>query len=269
MTDQGTRREGWYADPLGQADLRWWDSQSWTTQVTASRSKDSRPTAEPRPAPLQWAEDELPANERAEDTNRSAPPTKQPSTEPKLALGAKPESTKGEPEPTAQGGPDWSPLTVALLAAGDNIVTASAATIPTIVIDMAERTYWWDQPLDSFPSYPVDLIVHSIPRADALKPTVAGRYIEPLLWRVGTGAQELFTRVDPALRYKLRRWPDLTAMPHTVDQLRAIKLLATAQLTTTELAAIADITEKDVRTLIGTFGLMSLLDAVRDSAASR
>jgi hypothetical protein len=269
MSDRGTRREGWYADPLGQADLRWWDSQNWTTQVTASRAKDSRPTAAPRKAALQWADDDLPIDEPADSTIQVTPPAAPSLAEPKLALGTTPDTYSAEPEAAVQDGPDWSPLALALLTAGDNIVTATSASLPTMTIDIAEHTYWWDRSLDSFPAHPVDLVVTSIPRSDWLKPAVAGHFVEPLLWRVGTGAEVLFTRVDPALRYKLRRWPDLTAMPHTVEQLRAIKLMATAQLTTTELSAIADISEKDVRTLIGTFGIMSLLDAVKDPAAAR
>jgi hypothetical protein len=268
MADRGTRPEGWYADPLGQADLRWWDSHNWTTQVTASRSKDTRSTAAPRATSLQWADDDLPARESTDSIPRNAAPVEQPLAEPKLALGTKPESTDKKPESTGKSGADWSPLALALLTAGDKIVTATAAALPTITIDMVERTYWWEQPLERFPAGPVDLVVHSIPRGDAIKPSVAGHYVEPLLWRVGTGAETLFSRVDPALRYKLRRWPDLGAMPHTADQLRAIKMLASAQLTTTELAAIAEITETDVRTLIGTFALMSILDAAKDPAAA-
>jgi hypothetical protein len=267
-SDRGTRREGWYADPLGQADLRWWDSQNWTTQVTSSRPEDSRPNAAPRP-PLQWADDEPAVQASADSTSRVAPPTAAPAAEPRFALGSKNASGAPEPKQTTNGGPDWSPLMLALLTAGNGIVTASAASIPTITIDMVERTYWWTLSLDSFPAHPVDLVVTSIPRADATIPSVAGRYSEPLLWRIGTAAEAISKRVDPALRYKLRRWPDLTSMPHTADQLRAITMLAAAQLTTTELAAIADITEQDACGLIGTFALMSLLDSVRDPAASR
>jgi hypothetical protein len=270
MTDRGTRREGWYTDPLGQADLRWWDSQNWTTQVTSSRPEDSRPTAAPRPSPLQWAEDdELPVQKPVGSTPRVSPPKAQPSAEPKFVLGASPESVDAEPEATAKAGPDWSQLMLTLLTAGDNIVTASAAGIPTITVDMGERIYWWDWSLDSFPAHPVDLVVRSIPRAEAPVPAVAGRHSEPLLWRVGTASEAMAKRIDPTLRYKLRRWPDLATMPHTADQLRAIKVLATAQLTTTELGAIADITEPVVRSLIGTFALMSLLDSVKDPAATR
>jgi Protein of unknown function (DUF2510) len=269
MTDRETRREGWYADPLGQADLRWWDSRNWTTQVTSSRQDGSRPNSSARPAPLQWAEDEPVAATPAERPNRVPPQTASPSAEPKFALGATSPSTTPEPDLSVKDGPDWSPLMLTLLRAGDNIVTASAASIPTITIDMVERTYWWEWSLDSFPAHPVDLAVRSTPRAEATTPAVAGRYIEPLLWRIGSAAEAMSTRVDPTLRYKLRRWPDLASMPHTAEQLRVIKVLANAQLTITELGAIADTSEQTVRGLIGTFALMSLLDSVKDPATSR
>jgi hypothetical protein len=265
MTDRETRREGWYADPLGQADLRWWDSQNWTTQTTTSRAASSRPTA----APLQWADDEPQTRVPSGSADRLPPPAPHATAAPKFALGSTSANDGPATNPSGPGGPDWSPLMLALLRAGDNIVTASAASLPTITVDMAERTYWWDLALDSFPAHPVDLVVHSIPRADAKTPAVAGRYSEPLLWRVGSASHEMSTRVDPALRYKLRRWPDLGALPHSADQLRAMKVLANAQLTIPELGAIADIPADEARALIGTFELMSLLDSVRDPAASK
>jgi hypothetical protein len=265
MTDRETRREGWYADPLGQADLRWWDSQNWTTQTTSSRATTSRPGANP----LQWAEDELPAPKPASNGARVSPPMAQPAADSKFALDATLGAPAPAPEPSVAGGPDWSPLMRALLTAGDAIVTATAQSLPTITIDMAQHTYWWDWSLDSFPAHPVDLVVNTVARSDAANPAVAGRYIEPLLWRVGIGANSLSERIDATLRYKLRRWPDLGTMPHTADQLRAIKVLASAQLTPAELSAIAEIADQDARTLIGTFTLMSLLDSVKDPATAR
>jgi hypothetical protein len=265
MTDQETRRAGWYADPLGQADLRWWDSQNWTPQTTSSRAAASRPSA----APLQWADDESQPRKPSGSADRLPPPAPHPTAAPKFALGSTRVDDGPTPSASVPGGPDWSPLMLALVRAGDNIVTASAASLPTITVDMTERTYWWDLALDSFPAHPVDLVVHSIPRADAKTPGVAGRYSEPLLWRVGSASHEMSTRVDPALRYKLRRWPDLGVLPHSAHQLRAMKVLANAQLTIPELAAIADIPADEARALIGTFELMSLLDSVRDPAASK
>ena len=270
MTDQGTRREGWYADPLGQADLRWWDSQNWTTQVTtASRRSESGAIGAPNPTPLQWADDEPPAPEAFGSRNRLSPPSAHPPAEPKFALGAKFATSAPDAEPVIAGGPDWSELALALLAAGNSVVTATAASIPPITIDMVQRSYWWDLSLDSFPAHPVDLVLETTPRSSATTPPVAGRYCEPLLWRVGMRAEALAKRVDPSLRYKLRRWPDLSSLPHTADQLRAITVLANAQLTITELGAVAEVTENESRRLIAAFALMSLLDSVKDPAAAR
>lgn len=41
-TDAGRPRAGWYDDPSGQADLRWWDGQRWTehTDRTAAATPD-------------------------------------------------------------------------------------------------------------------------------------------------------------------------------------------------------------------------------------
>ena len=274
MTDRPTQRAGWYTDPLGQADLRWWDSRGWTTQVTNSHAKESRQAGTSRGAALQWADDEQPAGDSAAGSHRDAPLAERPASappaaEPKLALEGKPRENVAPAESSSKDAADWSALALALLAAGDNIVTATSPSMATMTIDMAERTFWWESSLESLATSPTDLVVATVPRADSARPTVAGRYIEPLLWRVGTGAGTLFTNVDAALRYKLRRWPDLAAMPHSADQLRAITLLANAQLTTTEISTIAGLTEADVRTLIGTFTLMELLDAVKDPAATR
>jgi hypothetical protein len=267
MATRETRRAGWYADPLGHADLRWWDSQNWTTQVTSSNSERSRPDVAPRPAPAQWADEEQPSRTLAESAPPFSPPMAAPRAEPKIALDATFLTPKPQAAPT--GEPDWSPLMLALLNAGDNIVTASGTSIPTMTIDMAGGTYWWDLSLDSFPAHPVDIVVNSVPRSGSTMPSVAGRFSEPLLWRVGTSSQALAKLVDPTLRYKLRRWPHLETLPHSTDQLRAINMLANAQLTVAELSAIADVDELSVQTLIGTFALMALLDSVKDPATSR
>src|ERR1700712_244570 len=124
MTERQTRSEGWYADPLGQADLRWWDSQNWTMQVRSGSPAGSRPNAASATSPLQWAEDDLPAPRPASPTNRVAPPTAKPPADPKFALGST--STDDQEQAEASGGPDWSPLMLTLLTAGDKIVPATA-----------------------------------------------------------------------------------------------------------------------------------------------
>jgi hypothetical protein len=269
MTDTATQSAGWYTDPLGQDDLRWWDGRYWTTTVTASRATKPNPEATKSASRLQWAEEPAQVPQSDGETTRVSPPASTPLATPKFALGATPADAKTEPEADVSEGADWSPLMLALLNERDSIVTASAAGIPTMTIDLAGRTYWWDRSLDSFPSHPVDLVVTSTPRAQATMPAVTGRYSEPLLWRIGTASESVSKLVDPTLRYKLRRWPDLASLPHTADQLRAMTILTSARLTPAELAAIADVTERCARILIGTFSLMSLLESVKDPAPGR
>ncbi|GAA2090526.1 hypothetical protein GCM10009840_31990 [Pseudolysinimonas kribbensis] len=52
MTDQqgqGTPAPGWYADPTGQAGVRWWDGAQWTS-YSAPHPGGAAATAAPRPA---------------------------------------------------------------------------------------------------------------------------------------------------------------------------------------------------------------------------
>lgn len=52
MTDQqgqGAPAPGWYADPTGQAGVRWWDGSQWTS-YSAPHPGGSPATASPRPA---------------------------------------------------------------------------------------------------------------------------------------------------------------------------------------------------------------------------
>lgn len=57
-TDFGRAPAGWYPDPMGLPQLRWWDSIAWTQDVAEARQPMvMRETAERRFA---WADDEMP-----------------------------------------------------------------------------------------------------------------------------------------------------------------------------------------------------------------
>jgi Protein of unknown function (DUF2510) len=262
MTNRENKSEGWYTDPLGQADLRWWDSRNWTEHLKGVRGPDARTKRFGPASSAKWAEaEDFPEPATLGRGEAVVPPRSKPSAEPQFALFAKATNASATRDREVHTGPDWSELAIALLMAGDDIVHAKAAGIPELTIDMVERIYWWERDLDSFPAYPDDLQVTTTARAEAAVPSIAGRYIEPLLWRVGIGslADAMFKRVDPTLRYKLRRWPDLSSMPHTANQLRMMTMLANAQLTPAELSAVTEIPAREV---------MSLLDVVKDPAAA-
>jgi hypothetical protein len=268
MTERATKPEGWYSDPLDQADLRWWDGRNWTEDVKSPRARSTAPKSEEPLPGLQWAEDfDRLLEPQSRPVHQPPPPAPRPVAPPQRELFA---TSAGEPRPQVPTGPDWSELAAAVLTAGDAIVTATATGIPELTIDIFGRTYWWSTELDSFPAHPVDLRVVTTPRTAARLPATAGRDTEPLLWRIGTGsfAPALLRRVDASLRYKLRRWPNLAAMPHSADQSRLTTMLANAQLTSTELSAVTDVPQREVDVLISTFALMSLLDIVPDPAVA-
>jgi len=53
--DYGRVPAGWYPDPLGLPQLRWWDNHAWTEHVS-----DARQPMVAQPAPTTFADDELP-----------------------------------------------------------------------------------------------------------------------------------------------------------------------------------------------------------------
>lgn len=71
MSDDEYRRvpAGWYPDPLGLPQLRWWDNHSWTEHVSDAR----QPMMPSQPAaPTMFADDELPTR-RGRRSTESAP----------------------------------------------------------------------------------------------------------------------------------------------------------------------------------------------------
>jgi hypothetical protein len=69
QSDFGRAPAGWYPDPIGLPQMRWWDSIGWTQDVAEARQPMvMRETAEKRFA---WADDELPTRrERREQRRR-------------------------------------------------------------------------------------------------------------------------------------------------------------------------------------------------------
>ena len=65
--DYGRVPAGWYPDPLGLPQLRWWDNQAWTEHVSDARQPMT--PAKPAVATMFADDDERPSHRSMRDTN--------------------------------------------------------------------------------------------------------------------------------------------------------------------------------------------------------
>jgi len=170
---------------------------------------------------------------------------------------------------------DWSRLALRLRTAieldEELMLEVVADDDDPLIIDIADRTFWWHLPLSDFPPKLRSLAITPVdPRG--YDPGGAGHDLEPLLWQV---AQASFDGgrarwLKPGDRYKLRRWPNLTALPHDSDQVRAMSLLGQAALTAEEFSSVAGIDETEAVRLLSALSLMGLLrvQPAREAAAA-
>jgi Protein of unknown function (DUF2510) len=66
---------GWYPDPLGLPQLRWWNNHGWTEQVSSAR-----PPVIMHGTTLAWADDDEPAAEKPQE-KRATPEPARPTAE--------------------------------------------------------------------------------------------------------------------------------------------------------------------------------------------
>lgn len=144
------------------------------------------------------------------------------------------------------------PMTLRLDVAGHDV----------IAIDFAFNAYEWSVLLDDFPATPGSVLVETRPgRADAPTIELPGQPLDPLLWSIGINAfgGEPAPWLVPGNRYRLRRWPSLTAVPVDLDQVRMIAMLGNAFATADELASAAQTTREGAIDLINALSIAGLL----------
>lgn len=159
---------------------------------------------------------------------------------------------------------DWSRLALRLRTAieldEDLMLEVVADGGPALVIDVPGRTFWWPHPISDFPLRVRTLSITPIdPRSfDA---DSAGNDLEPLLWQIAHASfeGERAHWLKPDDRYRLRRWPNLTLLPHDADQMRAMSILGQASLTTAEFASVSELDPVEAGRLLSALSLMGLL----------
>lgn len=172
--------------------------------------------------------------------------------------------TVGESSWRPEDDVDWSRLALRLRTAieldEDLMLEVVADGGPALVIDVPGRTFWWPHPISDFPLRVRTLSITPIdPRSfDA---DSAGDDLEPLLWQIAHASFEGDRAhwLKPNDRYRLRRWPNLTLLPHDTDQVQAMSVLGQASLTSHEFASVSGLEPLDAGRLLSALSLMGLL----------
>lgn len=143
-----------------------------------------------------------------------------------------------------------------------SIVTVRVPGHLPLTIDVDANAYWWDTPLEAFPTDPTDVEVVTVAKDPAQEATrQPGADLDALLWLIGNHSflGELAWWLQRHDRYRLVRWPNLTTLPHTPDQMRMTAMLGYAFLPVDELANAAETDPAEARRLVNAFSLMRLL----------
>jgi len=151
-----------------------------------------------------------------------------------------------------------------------SLVTVHVPGHLPLTIDVEAHAYWWDTPLAEFPTDPLELEVVTTPKDPAQEAARApGHGLDALLWLVGNHSflGELAWWLQRHDRYRLVRWPDLTALPHTPDQRRMTAMLGYTYLPVAELANAGDADPSEARRLVNAYSLMRLLRSETPDAA--
>lgn len=290
VTDDQQVQAGWYPDPLGLPQLRWWDSHAWTEHTSDAR----RPLIPQTVRSTVFAEPAEPVAP-AEPVQPAAAPEPEPAPEPQSAPepepAPEPVAAPAPAEPTADIRPPAAPAATANAHAALPVGTSSTPELgwagaaltlhsvqnarvpmfieldvaghPPITIDIRYQAYDWQLTLDRFPDAPVGVQVSVELVDDARRPPfeLPGQSLDTLLWKIGCAAFP--DRIAPWLRggerYRLHRWPNLTALHPDMDQMRQTAMLANGVFTIEQLAGYSGRSIEPTRTLINALSLMGAL----------
>ncbi|MFT4030066.1 MAG: DUF2510 domain-containing protein [Protaetiibacter sp.] len=258
MTDTQVRA-GWYPDPLGMPQLRWWDGRSWTTHTSTARQAPVRTTvaadfAEPDDARQRGRHRVIPATDGR--LTRAVGATQ-------LANGqsALPAGTGAAPEL------GWAGAALTLHSVQSTrvpmLIELGVANHPSIRIDVRHQAYDWMLELDRFPENPTGVVV-SVELVGASTPppfALPGRSLDELLWKVGRAAfpERLAPWLNDGQAYWLTRWPNWTTLQPETDHIRQTAMLANTILTIEHLAALSGRGIETTRTLVNALSLMGVL----------
>ncbi len=148
------------------------------------------------------------------------------------------------------------------------LLTVVSSDCEPLWIDLSTSRYYWERPLASMPEAPGDVTIYSQPveAENPPYPWVVWRAMDPLLWQMGRFAfgTDPAAWLRPGERYALQRWPNLTEIPHSTEELRMIATLANDFLTAEEFGLLTGADPATVRRMLN---MLSLMGAVKAAAA--
>lgn len=145
------------------------------------------------------------------------------------------------------------------------LLTVVSNECEPIWIDFGSGRYFCERAVADMPAEPTGIKLYSQAIQPGVQPYpwVAWRSMDPLLWQIGRLAfgGERAGWMRPGDRYALERWPNLTEIPHTADEIRMIATLANGFLTAGELALLTGVDEPTAQRLLNTLSLMGAVKA--------
>lgn len=135
----------------------------------------------------------------------------------------------------------------------------------TISIDPRFNAYDGAIGTESFPAHPGTVLVQTQPMPLDAPPQfeLPGRDLDGLLWMIGAHAfgDRPASWLAPNARYRLTRWPNLSALPIGIDEVRMLATLAHAHASPAELAASAGCELSTAQRLVNALSVIGILDA--------
>lgn len=143
-----------------------------------------------------------------------------------------------------------------------------------ITIDFRHHAFEWGTELRDFPDEPATVLVETEPTTMDEPPLfpLPGANLDTLLWTMGQhsfqDASAFWLRQGD--HFRLTRWPDLTSLDHSIDQMRMIAMLGNIALSVEQLAEAANVELGQAQRLVNALSLMGVLEsAVEARAAAR
>lgn len=132
-----------------------------------------------------------------------------------------------------------------------------------LVLDFTHNVYVWDRPVEVLPIEPSHVGVSTQPVRDGDAPIclLPGPNLDTLLWYIGLNSFEgaLAWWLPENERYHMARWPNLTELPHSSEQMRMIAMLGNAYLSPRELARVSAASVSSAQRLLNALSLMGIL----------